>query len=64
MKPTIKYLVILLFTATLVGCNDGITLQRYFVDNQESVNFTSVDLPATFLSLDEATLNRDLHLKK
>lgn len=60
MQRTIKYIVIILFTAiTFSSCNDRVTLQRYFVDNQELGNFTAVDLPATILNLDEVSLSED-----
>lgn len=59
MQKTVKYLVVILSAIFLESCNDGVTLQRYFVDHQESNNFTSIDLPATILSLDETTLNKN-----
>ena len=60
MKRTIKYLVLTLLAAvTFVSCDDGVTLQRYFVDHQESGNFINVDLPGTILSLDETKLNEE-----
>ena len=59
MQRTIKYLVILCCFVILVSCSNGISLQRYFVDNQEVNDFTNIDLPASILSLDESTLNED-----
>ncbi|MFH4964160.1 DUF4252 domain-containing protein [Gaetbulibacter sp. M235] len=55
MQRTINYILITFVTALLlVGCNDGVSLQRYFVDNQESTNFTSIDLPVSIVKLDES----------
>lgn len=59
MQHPIQYVIVLLFTVCLISCNEGMTLQRYFVEHQESNNFTSVDLPATILSLDKTTLNEN-----
>jgi hypothetical protein len=60
MQRTIKYLVMTLLAAvSFVSCDDGVTLQRYFVDHQESGNFINVDLPGTILSLDETKLNEE-----
>ncbi|WP_428743365.1 DUF4252 domain-containing protein [Tenacibaculum sp.] len=57
MKRPVKTLLFTIITALLlVGCNDGVTLQRYFVDNQESGNFTTVDLPVSIVNLDETKL--------
>tara|TARA_R110000868_G_scaffold144150_1_gene362921 strand:- start:44273 stop:44818 length:546 start_codon:yes stop_codon:yes gene_type:complete len=57
MKRIVKNIVLLVFTSlVLVGCNDGVTLQRYFVDNQDAGNFTSVDLPVSIVNLDESKL--------
>lgn len=57
MKQSVKNIVLAVFTTiVLVSCNNGVTLQRYFVDNQESGNFTSVDLPISIVNLDESKL--------
>ena len=45
--------------ATLTSCDQGATLQTYFVDNQETQNFISIDIPASFVDLDETQLNED-----
>lgn len=60
MKRTVKHILFTFVTALLlVGCNDGVTLQRYFVDNQESANFTSIDLPVSIVQLDESKLTEE-----
>ncbi|MBU3821696.1 DUF4252 domain-containing protein [Flavobacteriaceae bacterium XHP0103] len=57
MQRTIKSVIVAIFAAFfLVGCNDGLTLQRYFVDHQESTNFISQDFPISMLKIDEANL--------
>ena len=57
MKRTVKTIFFAFITALLlVSCNNGPTLQRYFVDNQESGNFTAVDLPISIINLDESKL--------
>ncbi len=38
---------------TLTSCNQGETLQSYFVANQETPDFMSVDLPTSFVKVDK-----------
>ena len=60
MQRTIyKVLLSLLFTVGLIGCNQGESLQLYFVNNQETPNFISVDIPTSFVNIDETTLNEE-----
>ena len=60
MTSSIKNLVgILLLFVMLHSCNQGQSLQRYYVDSQEQPNFLSVDVPVSILNLDQAHLNRD-----
>ena len=42
--------------AVLTSCNHGETLQGYYVANQETPNFISVDIPTSFVNIDETTL--------
>ena len=57
MQRIVQNLVFILVTALLlVSCNDGASLQRYYVDNQETPNFTSIDLPVSILKMDESKL--------
>lgn len=42
--------------AVLSSCNYGETLQSYYVINQETPNFISVDIPVSFVNLDKAEL--------
>jgi len=54
---SIKKLVMSLFiVATLSSCNYGETLQSYYVANQETPNFISVDIPVSFVSVDNIDL--------
>ncbi|KFB02219.1 hypothetical protein IA57_00865 [Mangrovimonas yunxiaonensis] len=60
MKQSIKkHLYGLLACLMLVSCNNQETLQTYFVDRQETPNFTSADLPTSIVSLEETLLTDD-----
>ncbi|PWK17918.1 DUF4252 domain-containing protein [Xanthomarina spongicola] len=60
MNSSIKKLLFsLLACIVLVSCNNGESLQTYFVDNQEMPDFLSADLPTTIVKIDESTLSKD-----
>lgn len=60
MQKSIKKILIGCFLVTvLVSCDQGPTLQSYFVDNQESNNFTNIELPTSVVSFDESKLTDD-----
>ncbi|MDO7170619.1 DUF4252 domain-containing protein [Mariniflexile sp. AS56] len=60
MKRTINHMLLLLLaTFVFVSCNDGASLQRYFVDNQESKNFITQDVPISMLKIDESELTEE-----
>lgn len=60
MKSLIKNLAgMMLLVATLHSCNQGPSLQSYYVDNQEQPNFLSVDVPVSMLNLDTKQLSQD-----
>lgn len=60
MHQSIKYIVGIIFaTFLLVGCNDGVSMQCYFVEHQESKNFLAQDLPISMLKIDESKLTTD-----
>ena len=60
MTSLIKNLAgMILLVATLHSCNQGPSLQSYYVDNQEQPNFLSVDVPVSMLNLDKAQLTQD-----
>lgn len=57
MKKSIKNIFLVFFLVTmLTACNQGESLQGYFVANQETPNFISVDVPLSFLDLDKVEL--------
>jgi len=60
MQRTVKNLIYTFVAALLlVSCNKGVTLQRYFVDNQQTPNFTSIDLPVSIMKLDESKFTEE-----
>jgi hypothetical protein len=60
MYTSIKNNVIALFiVAVLTSCNYGETLQSYYVANQETPNFISLDIPTSFVNIDKTTLNQE-----
>ncbi len=60
MKRTItKILIGCLLITAFISCNQGPTLQSYYVDNQETSNFTSIELPTSVVSFDESKLTDD-----
>jgi len=57
MNTSIKNIVMSFFiAAVLMSCNYGETLQGYFVANQETPNFVSLDIPTSFVNLDKVSL--------
>ncbi|NNF82271.1 MAG: DUF4252 domain-containing protein [Flavobacteriaceae bacterium] len=44
---------------TLWSCDQGASLQSYYVNNQETPNFISVDIPLSFVSLEHVELTED-----
>ncbi|TDU39724.1 uncharacterized protein DUF4252 [Gelidibacter sediminis] len=48
-----------LLVATLFSCNQGPSLQTYYVDNQEQPNFLSIDVPLSMLNIDKMQLSED-----
>jgi len=60
MKRSIIKLIIGSFLITaFISCNQGPSLQSYFVDNQETNNFTTIDLPTSVVSFDESKLTEE-----
>ncbi len=55
-KSITKIIIGCFLIATFISCNQGPTLQSYYVDNQETSNFTSIDLPTNVVSFDESKL--------
>ncbi|WP_298500203.1 DUF4252 domain-containing protein [uncultured Algibacter sp.] len=55
MQRTIKFLAFTLFTAVIfTSCGNDVSLQRYYVDNQETKNFISQDLPLSLIEIDKS----------
>lgn len=45
--------------ATFISCNQGPSLQTYYVDNELQPGFTSIDIPTSLLNIDETTLTEE-----
>ncbi len=56
---SIAYLFSLLLFALLLSCDDKQSLQEYYVDNSESNDFISVDVPASVINLSETDLTQE-----
>lgn len=57
---SIKKLVMsLCIIAALTSCDYAETLQSYYVANQETPNFISIDIPVSFVSVDGIELTED-----
>lgn len=60
MYQSIKNSVVVLFSvAVLTSCNFEESLQGYYVANQETPNFISVDIPVSFVKIDEEILSEE-----
>lgn len=59
MISVIKNLVgLILLSVLFQSCNQGTSLQRYFVDSQEEASFLSMDVPVSMLNLDVSQLSQ------
>ena len=57
MNKIIKKSIYLFFVSIiLISCNKKQSLQRYYVDNQESKNFVTQDLPLSMLDIEKSKL--------
>ena len=57
LNQSIKTAVIaLVFIATFFSCDKGLTLQTYYVDNELKPGFTTLDIPTSFLDIEETNL--------
>ena len=62
MQRTITYIIYtLMATVFLVSCSNGVSLQRYFVDNQEVKNFISQDIPLSMIEIDKSNFTEAQH---
>ena len=59
MHQSIKLVMVLFLVTALVSCNQGESLQGYYVANQETPNFVSVDIPVSFVKIDENDLTAE-----
>ena len=59
MSTSIKMILVLILVTTLNGCNQGPTLQGYYVDKELAPGFTSLDVPISMLKVDKADLNAE-----
>lgn len=58
MLSSIKQSVMLFFlVAIFTSCNQGESLQSYYVNNQEKPNFLQVDVPVSMVKLAEEQMN-------
>ncbi len=49
----------LTLVVTLQSCNQGLTLQTYYVDNELAPGFTSLDVPISMLKIDKEQLTEE-----
>ncbi|HPF95831.1 MAG: DUF4252 domain-containing protein [Flavobacteriaceae bacterium] len=54
IAKTFAFAIVL--SSLLLSCDTQPSLQSYYVDNQESPNFLTVEIPPSILSLDETSL--------
>ena len=54
-----KSLFSLLALLMLIGCNNNKSLQTYFVDNQETASFTTIDIPTSLVNFEDTILTDD-----
>ncbi len=52
-------IVAFLLIAAITSCDQMETLQTYYVDNQEMPNFMSIDIPVSFVSIENVELTPD-----
>lgn len=57
MSKSIKKSIVMLFLVTVfTSCNQGPTLQTYYVDNELKPGFTQLDVPTSVLNIEETNL--------
>lgn len=57
MKPICS--IVLFFSLFLFSCNQGPTLQKYFVENTENKNFLALDISPGILNVDQTKLSSE-----
>ncbi|MGM5470933.1 DUF4252 domain-containing protein [Flavobacteriaceae bacterium LMO-SS05] len=57
MTSSIKNLItMLVLVTTFLSCNQNPSLQVYFVDNELKPGFTTIDIPTSFLNIEQTSL--------
>ena len=56
IKSIKKSIVMLLLVAAFTSCNQGPTLQTYYVDNELKPGFASFDVPTSFINLENVEM--------
>jgi hypothetical protein len=51
-----KIIMLAILVVTFMSCNQGPTLQTYYVDNELKPGFTSLDIPTSFVDIDKTPL--------
>ncbi|MEY8848795.1 DUF4252 domain-containing protein [Psychroserpens sp. XS_ASV72] len=60
MNSSIKTIIaLLILVVTFQSCNQGPTLQSYYVDSELAPGFTTLDVPTSMLDIDEETLTEE-----
>ncbi len=54
-----KSIVMLLLVVAYTSCNQGPTLQTYFVENEPKPGFSSIDAPVDLLNIEEVELTKE-----
>ncbi|WP_407556809.1 DUF4252 domain-containing protein [Winogradskyella sp. 4-2091] len=54
-----KSMVVLLLITAFTSCNQGPTLQTYYVDNEEKAGFASFDVPASFINVESVDMTEE-----
>ena len=52
-----KLVMFAIIITTLTSCNNGPTLQTYYVDNELKPGFTSFDIPTSFINVEKVELS-------
>jgi phage pi2 protein 07 len=61
MNSKLKYVtLILIATVLLVSCDSYPSLQKYYVDSKEDINFIAIDIPASILKLKNEDVSDDV----
>ncbi|MDX1471340.1 MAG: DUF4252 domain-containing protein, partial [Flavobacteriaceae bacterium] len=52
-----KIIVSMVLVVAFLSCDQGPSLQKFYVDNELKPGFTSLDIPTSFLNIDESKLS-------